>query len=303
MQKDIKTYLRHCFQVILQQWPGWQWSEAELDELVRRAGKFFVYISTVQRFVGDPHIADPRSQLDILLDAKTPSDISDYDTSPYHFLDNLYLHLVQKAMPLSKRKQMLARYQAVVGTIVTIVNPLSIVSLAHLLALRVENVKGALTYLPSVISLPTSPDEKPQIYHPSCPEFIKDPNRCKDPDLVIVSSDHHRRLAAQCLVHMMTHLKRDICEIRNPSRLHAEAEDLQDKAKQAIPPWLCYTLLPWGTHLDQTPHRDPEIMAYLQLFCTTSLLHWIEALSILGRLEVAIMTIGRVQAWAVSLGP
>ena len=37
VQKDIKLYLRHCFEVIRQRWPNWRWTEDELDELARRA--------------------------------------------------------------------------------------------------------------------------------------------------------------------------------------------------------------------------------------------------------------------------
>lgn len=195
----------------------------------------------MRQYVGDNYVGDPRSQLDTLLEA-APSDISDDDSSPYHFLDHLYLHVVHNALPPPKRKRLLARYQVVVGTIVTVVEPLPMESLARLLDLRVENIKSALTFLPSVISVPSSDSDKPQVYHPSFPDFITDSNRCKDPELVIVSSDHHRRLAVQCLLYLIKYLKRDICDIGDQSRLNSEIEDLDEKVVQATSPLYAVTL-------------------------------------------------------------
>jgi len=288
VQNVIKIYLRHCFEVIPKRWPGWRWTE---NELARRAGKFFVYISTVKQFVGDPYIGDPRSQLDILLNASSPSDTAKYPSSLYHFLDHLYLNVLQNAMPLIRREQMVPRYQRVVGTIITMVDPLPVTSLARLVDLSVTNIKSALAFLPSVISAPTSNDEKPQIYHPSFPDFITDSDRCKDPDLIIIRRDHHHHLAVRCLLLMRDHLTRDICEIEDQSKLNSEVEGLDEKAKRAIPPWLRCALLHWETHLEQTQHGDIDVKGHLELFCTKGLLYWVEALSVLGRMEVAIPTI------------
>ena len=301
VQQDLKIYLRDCFEVIRKRWPSWWWTEAELDELVRRAGRFFVYISTVKQFVGDPHIGDPRSQLDILLKASSPSDTADYTSSPYHFLDHPYLHVVNNAMPPAKRKHTLARYQTIVGTIIIMVDPIPVESLAQLVGLSIGNLRSALSFLPSVISLPTSDNKEPQIYHPSFPDFITDPDRCEDADLVIIPHDHHRRLATRCLFLMMEHLKRDICGINDSSKLNSEVEGLQERAKRAIPPWLRYALFHWGTHLEQSPQGDSQVKEGLESFCTKSLLYWIEALSVLDRMEVAIPLITRVHTWAVSL--
>ena len=300
-QEEIKLYLRHCFDVIHQRWPEFQWTEEELDEIARRAGVFFVYISTVREFIGDPYVGDPRGQLDILLNAKTADDLSDDDGSPYHFLDDLYFHVVQNAMPSSKRKKLLKRYQAVVGTIVTMFDPLPIESLAKLLDLGTNNVKSALTYLPSIISLPNLNEERPLIYHPSFPDFITDPKRCKDLDLVIIPKEHHRRLVIQCLTHMMKQLKRDICDIRDPSKLNSEVENLQERVEVAIPPWVRYAMLHWGSHLEKTPYGDAETKEHLELFCMKSLLHWVEALSVLGQLKIAIPLLVGVHTWAVSI--
>jgi len=98
-------------------------------------------------------------------------------------------------MPPTKRKQMIRCYQTVIGTIITMMNPLPIESLARLVDLSVGNVKSALTFLPSVVSVPTSNDEKPPICHSSFPDFITDANRCQDGDLVIIRPNRHRRIA------------------------------------------------------------------------------------------------------------
>jgi hypothetical protein len=87
---------------------------------------------------------------------------------------------------------------------------------------------------------------------------------------------------------MNSHLRYDICRIRDPSLLNTEVLDLEGKVKEHVPESLCYAcrfwMMHWLEHI-RTAESQARIPAGLEAFCAHHLLHWIEVLSLIGNLH------------------
>ena len=301
VEKDIELFYRVRFEELQERYRDmgilWKWTEGQLRELIRRAGKLFIYAVTVYNYLGDSAVSDPAEQMNAILDASAVPGSS----SPYAELDGLYLQLLQFCIPQGRQDPRLVnRFRQVVGSIVTLVEPLSVSSLALLLDISEDQVRASLVKLPSVISVPALPGIPLEIYHPSFPDFLHDSARCVDERFLVQPAESHSFLAIRCLSCLVSNLKRDICDIGRPLKLNADVQDLDDRVKVAISPWLRYACIHWGEHVAKASVDDQEIKQHLEDFCKYSLLHWLEALSLLGCLEKAAPFLRGVQVWAVS---
>jgi len=301
VQRDIEMFLRGRFKELQGQFLGmgiqWKWTEEQLRVLVKRSGKLFVYAVTVYKYISDRILADPEAQMKILLDAKTlPNPFS-----PYADLDALYLQLLHIIIPPTRRDvRLIVRFQKVIGTLVTLIEPLPIESLSLLSHTPESQVRVVLNQLPSVISTSSEVQLIPQIYHPSFPDFLKDPTRCTDEDLLVDPSLVNAHLAANCLKLMTSNLKRDMCGIKDPSKANGDVEGLNHCIKSTIPAWLRYACIHWGEHVAKAKVGDPEIKEHLEEFCRRGVVYWLEVLSLLGCLERATSFLEQIREWAVS---
>jgi len=209
------------------------------------------------------------------------------------------LHIV--IPPVHRDNQLVDRFQKVVGTLVTLIEPVPLETLARLAGTANALVWEALDKLPSVISVPEDPQGIPQIYHPSFPGFLKDPRRCLDEGLLIVPSRAHAFLASSCLELMTSHLKRNMCDIKEPFKLDDEVGGPNDHVGKVIAPWLRYACLHWGEHVANALVGNPEVKTRLEEFCTRGVVYWLEAVSLLGYLEKAALFLDDIREWAVSI--
>ncbi|KAG9035045.1 hypothetical protein FRB95_012193 [Tulasnella sp. JGI-2019a] len=85
------------------------------------------------------------------------------------------------------------------GAIVLLRETISVAMMEWLLGLSVGDGSRALHHLPSVISIPGSPNESPRIHHTSFRDFITDPLRCTETEFCIQPGIQGARLAARCL--------------------------------------------------------------------------------------------------------
>src|SRR5258708_38510484 len=94
--------------------PSWP-PEKDLDQLVDKAGKLFIWAATAIRFVGDNVERNPDSQLKILLDM--PVGPNRNDENPYVPLDDLYVTVLLQAANCL-RVPLVKGIQDVIGTII-----------------------------------------------------------------------------------------------------------------------------------------------------------------------------------------
>ncbi|KAG9025030.1 hypothetical protein FRB95_010624 [Tulasnella sp. JGI-2019a] len=198
VKNDIRLYLQTSFAEIpgrLRLRIGRRWARHdEIEALVERAETLFIVAATFARFAGDHGVKNPRQQLDLLLQRSESS-----FTGPDHTIDELYLQILRKIRSTTGSPHIIERLQLMVGAIVLLRNPISIVATERLLGLSAGDGSRALHHLHSVISIPQSANECPRIHHASFPDFITDPLRCTEIDFHVRKDVHEARLAVRCL--------------------------------------------------------------------------------------------------------
>ncbi|KAH9021849.1 hypothetical protein EDB85DRAFT_2094431, partial [Lactarius pseudohatsudake] len=155
-------------------------SEEVISKLAESAGDSFIYAASILRFIFDEHDQHPRRRLEILLGNRT-----DPEERPHERLDSLYLSILHHAVPSGAKSSIKRRLRTVLGQLVTFREPLPMAVMETFCDLESDDVKRALHNLHSLIQVPDSDNQAPRVYHLSFSDFIIDPTRCEDADLVV----------------------------------------------------------------------------------------------------------------------
>jgi hypothetical protein len=282
VQQDIELYLSSALQDIAgrygldSSWP----SEKDTQELVTLSSGLFIFAATSIKFIQDQNDSDPRGQLTRLLSGEILSDNA--QSSPHHHLDKLYMQVLTHAFP-DITIQLSGRLKMILGSIVSLQEPLSPVALEDLLSLTPSVVRQTLLHLCSILILPDSDTQLIRLHHPSFADFITRSNRCRDVRFMVDSEKQHTLLAILCLKAMRS-LKQDICGITNPCILNSEVDGLPSRITDNILPHIQYACRHWIFHLTHALVSD-TLVDLLEEFCTKYLLYWIEVCSLLGELR------------------
>lgn len=296
VKADIEYFYAYHFQEVARQkgfmegsWPV----KFDFDLLVNLTGMLFVFAALVIRLVSNPRY-DPKAQLEEILRSPTGR-ISGLTFGP---LDELYLGVLDKAVKLedgSIDDNLVARVRNVAGALVLLQSPLTPPVLSELLGEEVSSVTGDIQHLSAVLSIPDDAARPPTIFHPSFADFIL--LRCIDPKFKIDAQVYNAYLALCCLLTMNRYLKYDICNIGDPSQMNDEIKDLEERRSQFLPPELRYACEFWMVHLANASISNPALLEALNRFCSCHLLHWLEVLSLLGKLSVAHIGLPGVIQW------
>jgi hypothetical protein len=91
---------------------------------------------------------------------------------------------------------------------------------------------------------------------------------------------------------MCQHLRKDICDLRD---IGASLSDIQPGlVEERLFPALCYACCYWVHHVREGDVLSTDVEA-VSAFLREHLLHWLEALSLIGRLRDAILTLGELE--------
>ena len=271
-------------------WP----SPAAISSLVEKSDKLFIFAATVVKFIEDTN-DDPRSKLNVVLRTTV-----DNGPSPYQQLDQLYQQVLEHALPESTDDTVFERFRTVMGAVILLYDTLTIFALGRLLQMEAGGIRVALLHLHSVVIVPDHENEI-RLIHKSFRDFMT--QRCPTGSRYSINpADHHRQLVLTCFKTMHDHLRKDICGIRDMWKLNAEVEDLEDRVTAWIPAHLLYACRHWATHLSKTSScassAEDDVCDGLMLFSSLHLLHWLEVLSLTGRLAEALPALRHAQDWA-----
>jgi hypothetical protein len=300
VQSDIHRFLSHSFDIIASEHEIANWPpKKNILTLLNRSGVLFVYAATVVRFIGDADF-NPITRLEgILAASRTRHDDS---SSPYEHLDNLY-HEILIAVIRAHRSSAAAlakRLRMIVGSIVLLEEQLSEMALVALLGVDAMEAKKTLRRLSSLLLI--SEDEPIQIFHPSLPDYLLD--RCTDSQFRIERDDGHHTLTYRCLLIMNGLLRRDICNLRDPSLFNWEIYNLPWRIRENVPAELQYACKYWVQHLVLLEKSSTDLENLLFEFCNKHILHWLEVLSILDSLAGMPRLLSQAVRWCkVSIHP
>ena len=271
---------------------GWP-SSSDLNTLCAKAAGFFIYASTVIKFIASKDHPPAERLSDII--SFPQSTVKEGKSG----IDQLYTEVLEHAfgnVPADD-KRFYSCLRSIVGAVLLLSNPLSIKTLSTLL--KIPHIPTPLRSLHSLLLVPRSEDGSIQVFHKSFPDFLMDPGRCKDERFFINRSVHHQAILLSCLSLMKERLKKNICNLDDYVFLH-EVIDLPDRRKAHIGDELEYACEFWATHLGEVSSSGEsfeETHKAVNGFFTTCFLTWIEVLTLMGDLSLGIHALRNVEQW------
>ena len=257
---------------LTEDWP----SSQDIDILCKKAAGFFIFASTVIKFVASQH-HPPDERLALIV--SLPQDTSHEGRSG---IDLLYTQVLEQAFH-DTDQEFYSHLRSVVGAVLLVFNPLSVNTLSDLLGNCGVPSKMFSTLRPlhSLLLVPNSMGEPICIFHKSFPDFLTDPARCTDHQFFIDPSIYHKEILLSCFNVMRERLERGM-------------------KKAQIGDTLGYACHFWTKHLikvDSSSLHIEEVYEAIDKFFTTQLLFWIEALSLMRNLDGGVYALNDIQHW------
>ncbi|KAF8534300.1 hypothetical protein BDD12DRAFT_983947 [Trichophaea hybrida] len=291
VDRDIRAFLWYELENIRHEnsmpseWPG----ESNIELLCRRASQLFIYASTACRFIRDP-LWGPEEGLSIILNDK------------YQELDEMYTGILAhsiKGGDQRRRFQMKIgeELREIVGSIVTLLEALPVTELARLIGVPTEKVHQRLRCLHSVLEIPNNNLSPIRLLHPSFRDFLIDQKRCMDPKFCINERKAHGDLLESSLNLISKHLKKDMCNLQLPGALASEVD--MDRLNHYLPVAVQYACRYWVKHLERSSvqlHDHGQVHEFLR----THFLHWLEALSLIGKIADGILAVKALESMLTS---
>src|ERR1700733_450311 len=312
VQGDIRLYIEHILsrEQVRRKFPhihlDWEPTREEKDILVEMSGKLFIIAATAAKFILDSQQMNPPKQLAILCHSRKNTsrteynymkifrailrhDVSRKDSSDTEYNDEVmdltYIKIIRAAAPCRRYHDWISQFRACVGTIVLLHDTLPRDSLAVIIKLGADEIDRTLSNLHSLLA-PSGTGFR--VHHKSFPDFISNPSRC--PEFFIDHTVHHLRIAKRCLHIMHDGLRENLCDL-DPSEWSKDRVEIYDRIKNRVSPHLAYACTHWASHLDAAlpdgANLDSEAKQLLERFATKHLLMWLEALSLIGRVDMA----------------
>jgi len=302
VDSDIKLFLKTQFIEIAKSRSdcsfeeGWP-SPHSIDILCKKAAGFFIYASTVAKFISSRHYP-PDERLDLIV--SLPQDTSHEGRSG---IDLLYTQVLEQAFcdvdPHDHRPY--SHFKSVVGAVVLIFQPLSINLLSDLLRNcgTPSRISSSLGTLHSLLLVPDSKEKPVQIFHKSFADFLTDPERCTDHHFFVDPSACHKEIVISCLSMMKGKLKRNICKLDDHIIL-SDTKDLATARRTYIGDALEYACCFWTNHLAKVTDISDgvtEVHKMIDDFFATGFLCWVEVLILARNLEIGVYALNDIEQW------
>ncbi|KAM0393285.1 hypothetical protein ACHAPZ_010238 [Fusarium culmorum] len=266
-------------------WPG----EANIGKLTRAAVPLFIFAATLCRFINDRYLGSPDELLQSVLKAAGTGQGSKLDMTYSPVLSQQVLNRSG-----SERLDIIESFRLIVGTIVTLANPLSMRALALLLDVHVSKVTTRLSALHSVLDIPETLDAPVRLLHLSFRDYLVDLEKRELAEFRVEERHTHQSLAKHCLRIMRGALQKNICGLSFPGMRRSSVDSGQ--LEKRMPSQLQYACMHWVYH--QTSGK-PELSDDKNVhgFLMTHFLHWLEAMSLLGRVKECLDALRLLARW------
>jgi hypothetical protein len=311
VNNDIRLFLEHELRSTTQKrrlgtdWPGAQ----VIAQLVESASHLFIWAETACRFIENGGVRRViNDRLQTILRSSGPM------SGPEEHLNKIYITVLTSSIPITltkeEKEQFCDRARYVIGSLVVLLSPLPALSLGRLLPFEdlvtEDDVEDILQDLQAILDIPESPAEPLRLHHPSFRDFLLDRDRCRDANFWVEKKSMHEKLASRCLELMsaLDGLQEDMCSLPGPGTLRSEINP--GSISSSLPPELQYACRYWVEHIEHGQRSIADGDA-VHAFLQTHLLHWLEAMSLMGesgqcvrlltRLQVLVAV--RILAWKV----
>jgi hypothetical protein len=296
---DIRVFYEHEFSKIKKdswmqhdelpaEWPA----EPDVQSLVTQAIPLFIFAFTVSRYIAE---VDPRGRLDLMLRQSLNKSLTG--------LKGTYLPILTQVVASEdddRRESRILMFKRIVGSLVLLYDPLSASALMSLIGALPREVVGVFRPLHSVLNIPQAVDGRLDLktpitlFHLSFRDFLIDSALKKENIFWIEAAEMHRQLGMHCIRLLESGgLKEDLCGVVAPgTRRSAVAKS---KVRASLPEALTYACSYWVQHVvsgEEQIKDDGAVLHFLQ----KHMLHWVEALSWLGKTSDVIHNIAALRS-------
>ncbi|KAG8665275.1 uncharacterized protein FPOAC1_013254 [Fusarium poae] len=256
-----------------------------LTRLTQLAVPLFIFAATVCHFIDDRNRNSPRVQLRKVLDYGSKGHVSQLDRTYGPVLDSLIADVSEDG-----KEEIIKDFKMIVGSIVMLANPLSVSALSQLLEVDPEVVDNRLDTLHSVLSVPPRRKEPVRLLQLS---FLDYPIT-KESEFRVDKRHAHQTLAKHCLRVMWGGLRENICGLSFPGMRRSTVDS--SELEEHIPAQVQYACMYWVYHqMEGDPGLNDSEKVYD--FLTTHFLHWLEAMSLLGRVKECLDSLRSLARW------
>ncbi|EGU71688.1 hypothetical protein FOXB_17803, partial [Fusarium oxysporum f. sp. conglutinans Fo5176] len=266
-------------------WPGQQ----TLQTLTRMAVPLFIFAATVCRFIDDRNCGSPPMQLQEVLNHRHKNYGSQLGLTYGPVLSSQLI----KA-PKDKHEQIVRDFRAIVGSIVVLASPLSVAALSQLLDISREIIDIRLDALHSVLSIPMTFNSPVRLLHLSFRDYLVDPREKEKNEFWVDEKVTHRRLTSNCLRVMRGALRENMCGLSFPGVRRSTVDRLQ--LARCLAPEVQYACLYWVYHQTVVEYEQDDSQQVYR-FLSTHFLHWLEAMSLIGRIGESLDILRSLASW------
>jgi hypothetical protein len=295
VEHDIRLFLEDRLQSIGRErclragWPG-----AEIIvQLVQSASGLFIWAATACRFIRDgKRFAAKRLETILCSDSNTVA-------APEKHLDQIYITVLESSVSADytndEKEEHCRMLRYVLGSVVVLFSPLSAWRLSALLHLQEEDVSQTFEDLHAILNIPKDLTQPLRLHHPSFRDFLLSKDRCSNDSFWVEEKSAHEKLASRCLELMSAPagLRQDMCSLSKPGALRNEIRE--ETVASSLPPELQYACRYWVEHLMRSQQSIADGDA-VHVFLQTHLLHWLEAMSLMGETGECVRLLARLQA-------
>jgi hypothetical protein len=295
IEHDIRAYFDFRFKQIKQDrslvtydplptdWPG----EDNIQALVNLAVPLFIFAFTVCRYISDSR---PQERLEQVLQQREYRSLDGLEKTYIPILDQLLV-----GQNARNQNRIIDNFRQLVGPIVLAADPLSARSLSSLLGIALGEIGERLKHLYSVLDIPFDPDRRIRLFHLSFRDFLVDPDEKDTNRFWIDERETHGKLADLCLQRLSQPgtLKQDLLGIKKLGTLRTKVSKqyVTDLVAADVTYACCY----WVWHLMESREKVCDEGA-VHKFLKSHFLHWLEALSWLGRLSSVVAYISGLRS-------
>ena len=296
VEHDLYVFMKQKLSRIPSSNPDWL-NEKVLKSLVQKADCLFIYAATVCLFIEKSFDAPEDCVSNMLLNTPTRAG----DTAA---IDDMYTQVLSSALTKPEQHQEITQRSSdqlkrVVGSIVSLLEMLSMTALSDLLSMKVDSVQRTLGSLESVLNIPTDTKQPIRLLHPSFRDFLLDKARCRHDRFHIQSENAHARLATHCLDILCRCLRRDICDLNSPDS--APQEVLEDRLNHYLPEHVQYACQYWTEHLECASPQQRTQLGFrdggkVHEFFKHRFLYWMEAMSLMSKMPDTVLMMKTLSA-------
>ncbi|KAH8691808.1 NACHT and WD40 domain protein [Talaromyces proteolyticus] len=286
IEHDIRLFLEHKLSEIRDEhllpaeWPG----NENMEKLVKMAVPLFIFAATICRLVGDRDWL-PQERLTAVLQDEAATSISDIERTYLPVLNQLVVSRNQRDC-----ERLMEEFQNIVGVIILLATPLSVIALARLTGISQDTISIRLNRFHSVLNIPEEIHQPVRILHLSFRDFLINTTSIFHVDEKVT----HQKIVLHCLRTMNNGLKQNICDLSSYGTQRTNID--HQVINKYLSADLQYSCRYWVYHFENSHSHVTRPLAFG--FVKEHFLHWLEALSLMGVISEAVAMMDILQSGA-----